>query len=156
MPPLEEDFGRMLRVHNTRNPDHSLRHSRGHVRSGAATAELALCLPMLCLIVFGSIQACDLIFLKHAVASAAYEGTIELIRPNSSNASVLKRVEQVLDAYEVKNCEVEILPSGSDLSALSTGTPVEIRVRVDVDSNLSMNGWFPAPSQIQHKVVGPR
>lgn len=134
-----------------------IRRSHGHsARRGAATIELATCLPLLCLVVFGSIQASNLIFLKHAVTSAAYEGTIELVRPNSTNTSVTDRIEHVLAAYEVNNGVIEILPSGTNVSALPTGTPIQIRVRADVDSNLAISGWFPLPATIQHTAVGPR
>jgi Flp pilus assembly protein TadG len=125
-------------------------------RRGTAIVELAACLPMLALLVLGSIQACDLIYLKHSIVSAAYEGTIELIRPNSTNASVIARVEQVLAMQAVEDFNIEILPAGIDVSTLPTGTPVEIRVLADIDSNLAVDGWFPVASQVEHTAVGPR
>jgi hypothetical protein len=111
---------------------------------------------MLALIVFGSIQACSLIYLKHAVTSAAYEGTMELIRPNSSNSSVTTRVQNILDMHNIRDAQVTLLPAGVDITDLPTGTPVEIRVRADVDANLAISGWFPTVPQIEHSAVGPR
>ncbi len=139
--------------------DHSLRcrtRRRFVNRRGTATVELAVCLPMLALIVFGSIQACSLIYLKHAVTSAAYEGTMELIRPNSSNSSVTTRVQNILDMHNIRDAQVTLLPAGVDITDLPTGTPVEIRVRADVDANLAISGWFPTVPQIEHSAVGPR
>ena len=80
--------------------------SRQDSRPGLATVELAICLPMLVLIVFGSIQATNLIYLQHATTAAAYEGMLELARPNATNASVETRIQQVLDAREVVNTQI--------------------------------------------------
>ena len=41
-------------------------------RRAAAVVELAVCLPLLFTIFFGSIEACNVIFLKQAVTAAAY------------------------------------------------------------------------------------
>ena len=125
-------------------------------RRATATIELVVCLPMMMLLVFGSIQLCDLIFLQQTVVSAAYEGTIELARPNASTASVVNRVEQVLTMHDVKGFEVKVLPEGTEVGDLATGTPVQIEVSADVDTNLAVDGWFPTNDRAVHTAVGPR
>lgn len=125
-------------------------------RRAVATVELAVCLPVIALLVFGSIQACNLVYLKHAITSAAYEGTLELSRPNSTADSVIARVDQILDMYNVKQTNVAVLSGGEPLNDLVTGTPVRIRVRANVDANLSLNGWFPTPNNVQYIAAGPR
>lgn len=127
-----------------------------HTRRGVATVELAVCLPVIALLVFGSIQACNLVYLKHAITSAGYEGTLELSRPNSTTESVIARVDQVLDMYNVKKTTVSVLSGGEPLDAIATGEPVRIRVRADVDANLALNGWFPTPNNVEYIAAGPR
>lgn len=123
---------------------------------GVATVELAVCLPMLCLLVFGSIQASNLIYLKHAITSAAYEGTLELTRADADPDSVEARVEQVLSMHEIINYSIEISPTGRTFDSLAAGDPVSIRVQMDVPSNLSLINWFPSPDSIEYTAVGPK
>ena len=46
-------------------------------RFGNATVELAVCLPVLVLIIFGSLQASSMYFLRQAMVQSAYEGVKE-------------------------------------------------------------------------------
>lgn len=124
-------------------------------RRGTATVELAVCLPMLALLVFGSIQACNLIYLKHALTSAAYEGTLELSRPDATSTSVTERVNQVLAMHDVVKPTITITPSGKAMTDLPQGSPVSIRVSANVNSNIALSGWFPMPSTLSHTAVGP-
>jgi Flp pilus assembly protein TadG len=123
---------------------------------GVATVELALCLPMLAVLVFGSMQACDLIYLKHAITSAAYEGTLELVRPDSSAARVKTRVEQVLDLRDVSDYTVEIRPTGINLSEAPAGTSITIAVSANVSSNLMLSGFFATAENVQTELRCPR
>lgn len=125
-------------------------------RRAAAATELAVCMPMIALLVFGCIQACDLVYLKHAITSAAYEGSLELIRPSATNTSVATRVGQVLDMRQIGDYEVNILPAGTDLTAVPVGQPVEIQVRAKVDSNLVLKGWFSTSKQMEFSLATPR
>jgi TadE-like protein len=121
-----------------------------------ATVELAICLPVLVLIVFGSIQATDLIYLQHAATSAAYEGMLELARPNATNESVVARAQQLLDARELTETEIRFLPEGTDVSQLPPGQEVTIEVSVDVRANLSLSGFFITPEFVRASLVGTR
>jgi Flp pilus assembly protein TadG len=125
-------------------------------RRGAAVAELAVCLPLLTLIVFGSIQACNLIYLKHGVTTAAYEGTLELAKRNATNSSIITRAQQVIDARGATNTRIRLLPAGTDVSTLALGAPVTIEVTADVAPNMSLSGFFPLPRQVVARIVGTR
>jgi Flp pilus assembly protein TadG len=96
------------------------------VRVGRCRRGMAICLPMLSLLVFGSIQACDLIYLKHALTSAAYEGSLEMARPSATNASVLARVQQMLAARQVTSANVSLTPVGLNVATTTPGTTVTI------------------------------
>jgi Flp pilus assembly protein TadG len=125
-------------------------------RRGVAATELAVCLPVLTLIVFGSIQACNLIYLKHGVVTAAYEGTLELAKRNATNASILARAQQVLTARGISAAQVRILPAGTEISAASAGTQFSIEVTATVKSNMSLSGFFPLPASVTGRIAATR
>ena len=58
-------------------------------RRGIAAVELAVCLPVIVLLVFGSIEASSFIFLKQSLNVSAYEGIREAIRVGSNNAAAV-------------------------------------------------------------------
>jgi Flp pilus assembly protein TadG len=125
-------------------------------RRGAAVAELAVCLPLLALVVFGSIQACNIVYLKHGVTTAAYEGTLELAKRSATNASVTARVQQVLDARGVSGATIRILPAGSDVSATAQGTALSVEVVAKVAPNMSLSKIMPTPPEVTSRIVGTR
>lgn len=133
--------------------------SRGHqasARKGLACAELAVCLPLITLLVFGSLQACDLIFLKHAITTAAYEGTLELVKSGSTSKSVEARVEQVLKMRGVKSYKVDLKPGNKKVEKTTPGFPFQIEVTADVNPNLFLRGWFSTSSKVSYTATCPR
>ena len=54
-------------------------------RRAVATVELAVCLPVLALLVLGSIEAASFIFLKQTLQVAAYEGSVRAGRARSTS-----------------------------------------------------------------------
>ena len=126
------------------------------LRRAIATVELAVCLPLLVLIVFGSIQAADLIYLKHAVTSAAYEGLMEVSKPNATNASVTARAQQVLDARSVSSSTIQIKPNGTQVDQLTAGDDVRVVVTANVTANLPLTGFFTAPTNVKANLAGTR
>ncbi|MGI9457330.1 MAG: TadE/TadG family type IV pilus assembly protein [Aeoliella sp.] len=125
-------------------------------RRGTATVELAVCLPVLALLVFGSIQASDLIYLKHSVTAAAYEGSLELSKTDSSNANIEARIQQVLDARGITSTTYEILPAGTLIERTPPGTTVTVVVNADSIPNLMLSGFFYTPATVTGQVVTVR
>ena len=93
---------------------------------------------MLTLVVFGSIQTCNLIYLKHGVTTAAYEGTLELAKRNATNSSIIARAEQVLEARGIKAGQIRILPIGADATTTPQGNPLSIEVKAPVAPNMAL------------------
>lgn len=125
-------------------------------RRGMAVTELAVCLPLLALIVFGSIQACNLIYLRHGLVTAAYEGTLELAKPNATTNSVEARIQQVLDARGITNSNIRVTPNGLEVAEAPRGTVYRLRVRAQVAPNMPLSGWFPLPDRVEALLVGTR
>lgn len=121
--------------------------NRGRQR-GTATVELAVCLPLLTLLVFGSIQACDLIYLKHGIVTAAYEGSLELSRPGVSTSTVTGRINQTLGLRNVSGASVSLEPAGIELADAQPGTPVTIVISAPVSGNVPAITFLPMPTNL--------
>lgn len=111
-------------------------------RQGVATVELAVCLPVIVLLLFGSMQACDLIYLRHSLTTAAYEGSLELSRPDATTATVKARIDQVLGFRNVSSGTAKLEPGGIDIAEAPIGTPVTVIVEAPVSKNLTLSGFF--------------
>lgn len=121
-----------------------------------AVSELAICIPVLVIIVFGSIQMCNVIYLKHAMVTAAYEGSLEMAKSITNNDAVETRVRQVLEARRISSATIEILPAGTDVAATSHGQTLSINITAQTPSNLSVTGFVTAPTTMTHTLTCSR
>jgi Flp pilus assembly protein TadG len=105
-------------------------------RRGAAVTEFAIMLPLIVMIVFGSIEMSNGIFMKQAIGLAAYEGARAASRPGGTLSQVQSRVQEVLDARGITGQSVTVTPN------INTSTARGTRVSVSVQASaapLSMN-----------------
>lgn len=123
---------------------------------GIAAVELAICLPVLTLLIFGSIQACDAIYLRHTVVTAAHEGSLELARPDSTTAAVAARIEQVLTVRGVTAGTYLIGTGGQDVGALANGDQVTVQVSAPIVGNVALTGFFPLPGSVSFTLTCTR
>lgn len=120
---------------------------------------------MLATIVFGSIQACNMLYLRHALLSSAYQGSLEAAHPNATTASITQSVQNMLNARGVKGATIGVFHSneGSDPSAgmssaadftnYPKNTVFTIRVTAPIAANLMKPHWFVPPSQVDAEVT---
>ena len=121
------------------NSRYRTRKDRGW-RKGAAATELAMCLPPLIVLVFGSIEACNAIFLDHSTLIAAYEGIREAVKPDSSNALVEQRCNEILASRNIQSVAVTLAPA--DIAAANRGDNITVTVAAQCDPNSFLPGWF--------------
>ncbi|MEM6655892.1 MAG: TadE family protein [Planctomycetota bacterium] len=133
----------MTRPHNTKR----LRRTR----KGAVTVELAVCLPLIITLVLGSVQACNLLYLRHALTMAAYEGTLAASRPDATTASIKSRVDQMFDALGIVKGKVD-LSCTIDFADVMPGT--EITITVDAPTAKNTLGPEIVPPQKKTTVTG--
>lgn len=122
-----------------------MRSSRGEVdvknaRRGTAAVELAVCLPMLVLLVLGSIEACSMIFLDHTLTVSSYEAARVAIQQGASNAEVFARSKEILTAHQVAKPSVVIEPT--DVAAVPRGKPIRVSTSAPCDANSILPPWF--------------
>ena len=109
-------------------------------RRGVAATEFAVCLPIVVLLVIGTIEACSMIFLKQSLAIAAYEGARTAIIPGATKAQVEAACNQILVDRKVKGGAVTIKPT--DIAALNPGDYVDVTVNAPCTSNSVVPNTF--------------
>jgi Flp pilus assembly protein TadG len=105
-------------------------------RRGAAVVELAICLPLLFTIIFGCIEACNMIFLKQALTAAAYEGALVAVRPGVDEAEVLQRIDDVLTARGISGSAVTIDGPGGVFANIKHGQRFTITIQAPTTENI--------------------
>ena len=111
----------------------SRRLQRKQRNRGAATVELALCLPMLLLIIFGAVEGGSMIYLKQALVQTAYEGAKVGIKPNATNADVVAATQSVLGGRSLDRAVVTTNPT--NIESARRGDQIIISVSAPGDSN---------------------
>lgn len=114
-------------------------------RRGVAAVEFAVCLPVLVLLVFGSIEASSFIFLKQSLNVAAYEGVRDATRLTSNNDQARSRAENILVSRSVSNFTVSF-PNGESAN-LDRGDEIVIEVSAPTETNSPLLGQF-VPNQL--------
>lgn len=102
-------------------------------RQGAAVIELAVCLPVIFLIVLGSIQAASLLFLRQALVQAAYEGAKIAIRSDGTNSAAENAIINVANGRNLQGVNVQF--SEGDVSSTNPGTAISVTVTAPGDDN---------------------
>lgn len=113
------------------------KHAR---RRGIAAMEFAVCLPILLVLLIGTVEACSMIYLKQSLSIAAYEGIRAAVSPGGTSADVTVACEQILTARNVQEAVIEITPP--DFEDQSTQTWVTVRVSTSGGANSIISGWF--------------
>jgi Flp pilus assembly protein TadG len=115
-------------------------HDLRNGRRGVAAAELAVCLPIVVLLVIATIEACSALFLKQSLTAAAYEGVRTAIEQNASTATVQAACNQILADRKIQDAKVTIKPS--NIAALNPGDFIDVTVSAPCDSNSAVPTAF--------------
>ena len=150
MRPAQHEARTRIRRAETMSSKHSTRPVRGR-RKGAAATEFAICLPVLLVMIFGSIEACNAIFLDHSTLIVAYEGIREAVKPNSTNALVQQRCNELIASREIESATVTLTPA--DIAAANRGDNIVVTVTAPCDDNSFLAGWFFAGRSVASSVT---
>jgi len=103
-------------------------------RRGAAAVETAICLPLFVIIVLGTIECCDLMFLRQGLVQAAYEGARVAIVPGAEPDNVIEQVNRILVQRRIRASSIRITPPNFHRAPFGT------QVTVEVDAAPGANG----------------
>ncbi|MDZ4853130.1 MAG: TadE/TadG family type IV pilus assembly protein [Pirellulaceae bacterium] len=107
-------------------------------RRGAAVVEFAVCLPIIMLLIIGSIEATSAIFLRQALTTSAYEGIREAVQSGSTTIASTNRAQAILTSRQIRNSNVRFTPS--DVQTASRGTPIVIEISAPFGANSPFMG----------------
>ncbi len=105
-------------------------------RLGTATVEVAVALPVLILLVFGSIETAEFVHLKQDLSICTYEAAKLASRGSSTTSDVTARFNQLMTAKGVNGASLTVSPNLT--SSLSPGTEIALTASVITDSNFNL------------------
>lgn len=120
-------------------------------RAGVSTVELAVCLPVLLLLVIGSIECSGIIFVKQAISTAAYEGIRVAVDPDGTSSAAQKRCEEMLASRSINDATITITPKNA--KKVEAGQPIELQITVPSSSNRFFPAKFVKDVEISAAVV---
>jgi Flp pilus assembly protein TadG len=113
---------------------------RQAARCGTAVVELAICLPVMLVLVLGAIESCSMIFVDQSLNVVAYETIRSAIRANARSGEALTRAQQVIGERRLNQTVVSFDPPNPEAAA--RGTPVTVTVTAPTAANSVMRMDF--------------
>ena len=109
-------------------------------RKAAAVVELAICLPLLLLLVFGGIETSGALHLSQTLHASAYEAVRVAVQRTSTNAIATTAANRILTGARVVNGTVRI--SDSDVSKVPQGNSITVTVSAPYAGNQMTSTYF--------------
>ena len=102
-------------------------------RHGAAVVEFAVFLPVIILIVLGSIEAASMLFLRQALIQSAYEGVKIAVRNDGTKEAAILAIENVAASRRINELSVEFSPK--NISKVDQGEIISVTISAPGDVN---------------------
>lgn len=109
-------------------------------RQGVAATEFAVCLPLIVLLLLGSIEASTMIFLKQTLTIAAYEGARHATAELCAESDVEETCHSVLDDRNVAGASVSVSPGPLEVQPEQTW--ITVTVTAPAADNSVIQGMF--------------
>lgn len=127
------------------------RCSHGDRRRGIAVVELAVCLPVLVLILLSTIEACVMLQLQQNVTITAYEGARIGIIPGIEASAVQAQCQMLLDDRNISGYTITMDPA--DPTTMQDGDLFTVTVEADCGANSVIGSVFFENRTITESVV---
>lgn len=110
------------------------RGRRRSTRRAAVLVELAVCLPVIVLVVFASLEGANMLFVRQATVQAAYEATKFASRRDGTRVRAERLATEVLAARRINSPSITFVTG--DPQTTPSGSDVTVRVSVNSDDRL--------------------
>lgn len=109
-------------------------------RQGVAAVEMALILPVLLIVLFGTINCSELMHFRKSMVVAASDGIRLASQRESTSAEALARTNAVLASRRVSNPTITLQPANVELAA--PGDVIQMQITADFGGfGLASLGW---------------
>ncbi len=106
-------------------------------RSAAAVVELAVCLPVILLVVMGTIESANMLFMRQALVQSSYEAAKVAIHRRGTNATAINAANNVADGRRISNIQIEFEPA--NVASVARGELIRVTVSAPGNSNSIFN-----------------
>lgn len=113
---------------------------RNHDRQGVATVEFAVLLPVMVIILLGTIECTSMIFLQQSLEIVCYETVRTAARPQTDSTTANDRGNEVITARGLNDCTVSLIPS--NITTLAQGTPITATANAGTSENSFLPVFF--------------
>jgi len=107
-------------------------HRRGN-RRAVAIVEFACVLPLLLLILLGTLESTSMIYRQQTISIAAYEGCRVALIPKITRGQVDAAINQIMTDRRIRNAQITIIPN--DFVNAPAQTVIEVRVTAPAAGN---------------------
>ncbi len=106
-------------------------------RHGVATVEFAVMMPLIVLLVLGSIECSGLMFAKQAMVQCAYEAAIVSTKVGGNSANAVDAAQRVARGRRINNLNVTFNPS--NVESAPAGTVITVTATAPAVTNRYIN-----------------
>jgi len=110
------------------------------IRCGIAATEFAVCLPLIMILLLGTLEASTMIFLKQSLSIAAYEGARTSITANATSSDVTDACNRILSQRNVADSNVAVSPNPLETQPVRSW--ITVTVSAPASSNSVVRGLF--------------
>lgn len=115
-------------------------------RRGIAATELAVCMPLILVLLLGTMQASSMFYLKQNLSVSAYEGIRTSVEYQAEANDVEAVCLQILSDRNVRGGTVAIQPQ--NFAQQPPGTWITISVTAPCPANSPVGSWFYHASEL--------
>jgi Flp pilus assembly protein TadG len=121
------------------------------LRRGTATAELAVCIPVIVSLVLGALETANVVFLKQAIVVAAYEAAQRASARGGDESSAAAAAEAVFTAHHVTGGTIEIDPPVT--TQTEAGTEIVVTATAPLSGATFVYRFFAGESSLSTTVT---
>ena len=108
-------------------------------RRANALVELVVSLPILFLLTFGGIEACNLNHLQQCAVQVSYQGALRGVVSGSTEAEVKALMQALLDARNIEKATITVVgPGGAAFDSLAAGSKFKVTTVIPSADNLPL------------------